>query len=148
MIVLELDTFSSFKMPIHNSTMNCLINLHLMFVVAVCNQCLSPLMLWVRISISARCTALCDKVCQWHATGQRFSTGPLVSSINKTDRHDITEILLKVESNTSKQTNKHLVAVEWLLKFRETIIIYNNTFPFAERKVDRNYKETPSLDKN
>ena len=27
------------------------------------NQCLSPLMLWVRISIRARCTTLCDKVC-------------------------------------------------------------------------------------
>ena len=30
----------------------------------LCNQCLSPLMLWVRISIRARCTTLCDKVCQ------------------------------------------------------------------------------------
>jgi hypothetical protein len=28
-----------------------------------------------------------------------------VSSINKTDRHDITEILLKVALNTIKQTN-------------------------------------------
>jgi len=25
----------------------------------LCNQCLSPLMLWVRISIRARCTTLC-----------------------------------------------------------------------------------------
>jgi hypothetical protein len=33
------------------------------------NQCLSPLMLWVWISIRARCTPLCDKVCQWLATG-------------------------------------------------------------------------------
>jgi len=31
----------------------------------LCNQCLSPLMVWVRISIKARCTTLCDKVCQW-----------------------------------------------------------------------------------
>jgi hypothetical protein len=31
----------------------------------LCNQCLSPLMLWVRISIRERCTTLCDKVCQW-----------------------------------------------------------------------------------
>jgi hypothetical protein len=30
----------------------------------LCNQCLSPLKLWVRISIRARCTTLCDKVCQ------------------------------------------------------------------------------------
>ena len=27
----------------------------------LCNQCLSPLMLWVQISIRARCTTLCDK---------------------------------------------------------------------------------------
>jgi hypothetical protein len=30
------------------------------------------------------------------AAGRWFSTGPPVSSTNKTDRHDITEILLKV----------------------------------------------------
>jgi hypothetical protein len=39
----------------------------------LCNQCLSPLMLWVRISIRARCTTLCEKVCQWLATGRWFS---------------------------------------------------------------------------
>jgi len=42
------------------------------------------------------CTTLCDEVCQWLATGQWFSPGTLVSSIKKIDRHDITEILLKV----------------------------------------------------
>ena len=66
----------------------------------LCNQCLSLLMLWVRISNKARCTTLCDKVCQW------FSPGPRVSSTNNTNRHDITEILLKVALNTIKQTNK------------------------------------------
>jgi hypothetical protein len=30
----------------------------------LCNQCLSPFMLRVRISIRVRCTTLCDKVCQ------------------------------------------------------------------------------------
>jgi hypothetical protein len=35
-----------------------------------------------------------------------FSPGPPVSSTNKTDCHDITEILLKVALNTIKQTNK------------------------------------------
>jgi hypothetical protein len=30
-----------------------------------------------------------------------------VSSTNKTDRHDMTEILLKVAFNTIKQTNKN-----------------------------------------
>ena len=71
-----------------------------------CNRCLSPLMLWVRISIRVRCTTLYDKVCQWLATGQWFSPGPLVSSTNKTDHHYLTEMLLKVAFNTIKQTNK------------------------------------------
>jgi hypothetical protein len=35
-------------------------------------------------------------------TGQWFSLGTPVSSTNKTDRHDITEILLKVALNTIK----------------------------------------------
>ena len=37
--------------------------------------------------------------------GRWFSPGTPVSSINKTDRHDITEILLKVALNTIKQTS-------------------------------------------
>ena len=70
----------------------------------LCSQCLSPLMLWVRIDIRARCTSLCDKVCHWLATGRWFSPGPLLSSTNKTYRHAIAEILLKVALNTNKQT--------------------------------------------
>jgi hypothetical protein len=69
------------------------------------NHCLSPLMLWIRISIRARCTTLCDKICQCLATGLWFSPGPPVFSTNKTDHHDITEILLKVTLNTITQTN-------------------------------------------
>jgi hypothetical protein len=49
-------------------------------------MCLSPLKLWVRIPVMARCT-------QW------FSPSTPVSSTNKTYRHDITEILLKVALN-------------------------------------------------
>ena len=48
-------------------------------------------------------TTLCDKVCQWLATGQWFSPGTPFSSTNKTDRHDIAEILLKVALNTINQ---------------------------------------------
>jgi hypothetical protein len=43
---------------------------------------------------------ICDKVCKWLAAGQWFSLGIPVSSINKTDRHNITEILSKVVLNT------------------------------------------------
>ena len=41
-----------------------------------------------------------DKVCQrlW------YFTGTSVSSINKADRHDITDILLKMALNTINQT--------------------------------------------
>jgi hypothetical protein len=38
--------------------------------------------------------------------GRWFSLGPPVSSTNKTERHDITEILLKVALNTIKPTNQ------------------------------------------
>ena len=71
-------------------------------------EILSTLMLWVRILIRTRCTTLYDKVCQRLVTGQWFSTGPPVSSTNKTDRHDITEILLKKALSTIKQTNIQL----------------------------------------
>jgi hypothetical protein len=38
-----------------------------------------------------------------------FSPGPPVSSTNRTDRHDIIEILLKVALITIKQTNKSIL---------------------------------------
>jgi len=45
-------------------------------------------------------TTLCDKICHWLAAGRLFSPGTPVSSTNKTDRHDVTNILLKVALNT------------------------------------------------
>ena len=45
-------------------------------------------------------TTLCDKVCEWLATIRWFSSSAPVSSNNKTDRHDITEILLNVTLKT------------------------------------------------
>jgi hypothetical protein len=73
----------------------------------LCNQCISPLMLWVRIAIRTRCTTLCNKMCQWLATGLWFSLGPPVSPINKTDRHDIAVIVLRVAFNIINQANKN-----------------------------------------
>ena len=66
------------------------------------NPCLLPLTLWVRIPLrrSILDTTLCNKVCQWLTAGRWFSPGTPVSSTNKTDRADITEILLKVALNT------------------------------------------------
>ena len=71
----------------------------------LCNQCLSPLTSWVRIPFrrSVLDTTLCDKVCQWLAAGRWVSPGTPVSSTNKTDHHNIAEILLKVTLNTINQ---------------------------------------------
>jgi hypothetical protein len=68
----------------------------------VCNQFISSLTLWVRIPLRRGVldTTLCDKVRQLLATDRWFSPGTSVSSINKTDRQFITEILLKVALNT------------------------------------------------
>ena len=50
----------------------------------LCNQCLSPLKLWVQIPLMAGVldTTLCDKVCQRVAAGRWFSPCTLVSSNN------------------------------------------------------------------
>jgi hypothetical protein len=61
-------------------------------------------------------TTLCDKDCQWLATGWWFSVCTPVSSTNKTDHHDLTVILLKVALNTI-----NLIEISWfeeLLYFR------------------------------
>ena len=69
----------------------------------LCNQILPPLTFWVRIPLSGGVldTTLWNIVYQWLSTGWLFSP---VSSTNKTDRYDITNILLKVALNTIIQT--------------------------------------------
>jgi hypothetical protein len=68
----------------------------------------------------------CDNVCQWLATGRWFSP---VSSTNKTDHYDITEILLKVALNTIKQTNKHLLKSTYTSRSPVyALLIFLNTF--------------------
>ena len=57
---------------------------------------------------------LCDKACQWLAAGRWFSLGTPISPTNKTDRHDITEILLNVVLNT---INLNLIHVKLELYF-------------------------------
>jgi hypothetical protein len=49
-------------------------------------------------------------------TGQWFSPGILVSSSNKTDCHNITEILLKVASNTINPNPEPLEVISILGK--------------------------------
>jgi hypothetical protein len=75
-----------------------------------CNQCLSPLMVWdwTPFRQGVLDTTLCDKVCKWLATCWWVSP---VSSTNKIDRHDITNILLKVVLNTINQTYTNLLTI-------------------------------------
>ena len=101
------------------------INIHVGAIVVIgswiynylCNQCLSPLTLWVRIPLrrGVLVTTLCDKVCQWLSTGRWFSPCTPVSSTNKTDRHNITEILLEVALNTIAPNPNTLIFmyIEW-----------------------------------
>jgi hypothetical protein len=72
----------------------------------LCSQRLLPITLWDRIPLrqSVLDTTLCDEICQWLAEGRWFSTGTPVSSTNKTDRHDITDIVLTVALSTISLT--------------------------------------------
>jgi len=65
----------------------------------LCNQCISPLKLWVRIPFKARCTRYSI---MWLSLSVISGSFPGYSGFlpNKTDSHDMTEILLKVPLNT------------------------------------------------
>jgi hypothetical protein len=67
-------------------------------------------------------TTLCDKVCQWLAAGRWFSLGTPISSINKTDRNDITEILLKVILNTITLTLEWINLSQWIDWLKNALI--------------------------
>ena len=54
-------------------------------------------------------TKLCDQVRQCLAAGRWFSQGTPVSSTNKTNRHDKTEILLKLVLNTITLTLNDMI---------------------------------------
>ena len=68
------------------------------------------IILWVLIPLMRGVldTTLCDKVCQWLAAGW-FSPIIPVSSTNKADYHDISEIMLKVLLNTITLTLMYTV---------------------------------------
>ena len=106
----------------------------------LCNQCLSPLMLWVRILIRAKCTTLGDAVCQLLATGRWFSPGTSVSSNNKTY---ITEILLKVALSKIKQANNFFLLVLALSYFKGIYLIYhgvvNLTYIYTYIKINYSF---------
>ena len=84
-------------------------------------------------------TRLCDKVCHWLSTDLWFSR---VSSTNKTEHHDITEILLKVVLNPIILTLVGINEVLWcydypiyrlLLRSHKLLIWQGNSYDSMTR---------------
>ena len=86
---------------------------------------------WVRAQLcklQKRCTQLAvasDKVYQLLAYGRWFSPGTSASSITKTGRHDIAEILLKValKHQKSKSINHHIMTKYYLIMTKYYLIM-------------------------
>ena len=70
-------------------------------------------------------TTICDKVCQWFKIDRSFSPGTPGSCVNKTDRHDITEMFLQVALNTIALTP---IPIRFLLIILLFWIISKNSF--------------------
>jgi hypothetical protein len=93
------------------------------------HQCLSPLTLWIGASHrrGALDTIICDKVCQLLAAYRWISPDTPVYSTNKTDPHDITEMLLKVvlstitPSTVFDKIKRNVVVDKWHLLHFELI---------------------------
>ena len=106
----------------------------------LCNQCLSPLRLWVRTPFRRGVldTTLGDKVCQLLTTGQWFSPRTLVSSTNKTDRHDITNILLKLALSTINQNQTKQLVGKALPIHRLEMVLQKHTYIYIRLKIKPN----------
>ena len=74
------------------------------------------------------------KLHEWLATGRWFSQGIPASSINKTDRHDITGILLKVTVSTIQpiQINCTFVSIRHLSYYSIYIFRWNKILKFRD----------------
>ena len=69
-------------------------------------------------------TTLWDKFCQWFVADRWFSSCTPVSSTNKTDRHDITKVLLKVALNTLTLTRTSQLAIVFQCDYTIYLFIY------------------------
>ena len=77
--------------------------------------------IWLNMIITNQCilyTTLCDKVCLWLVTHLWFYPNTPVSSTNKTDHHDMKEILMKVALNTITLTQPIHTAVLITLQYQ------------------------------
>jgi hypothetical protein len=127
-----------------------------------CNQSLSPLMLWVRTPLrwGILNTTLCDKSLSVTCGRSVVFSGYAGFTINKTDCHDITEILLKVALNTKTKPNqkKNTIYFYWTKTyFSKSILPSDNLcgkfspikcsaiLPKACSNEDRSFKEQCNL---
>ena len=77
------------------------------------------------------------QVCHWLVTGGCFFLGTPVSSIYKNDRHDISDILLKVVLNTINKPTNHFIIVrkrEHLSQISPQISTYDGSNQISYRK--------------
>jgi hypothetical protein len=91
-----------------------------------------------RSSRSVPDTTLCDKFFQWLVTGWWFCPVTPVSSTNKTDHHDKTEILMKVALNTITLTLNY-----WRLQDNR-----NNSWPSSLEKTIQSDNNKENLNLN
>ena len=98
----------------------------------LCNQWLLPLKLWVKILFIEY--SIQHYVIKWPLTGWWISP---ISSINKTDCHNITEILLKKELNTITFTPiifmNHLYVLVILYKYMN--LVASMLYKLAREKI-------------
>jgi hypothetical protein len=85
---------------------------------------LCTLFVFIHMSVGVLDTTLCDYVCQWLAADLWFSPGTLVTSTNKTDCHDIIEILLKVKSKYHMTTMAPFIFKWMVLAQRSNLILF------------------------
>jgi hypothetical protein len=85
--------------------------------------------IFFNIICDSKINFLSDKVCQWLAIGRWFSPVTLVSSTNKTDSHNITEILLKVALNISE--NHRPIASHWQTLSDKKLILESHVISYV-----------------
>jgi hypothetical protein len=100
----------------------------------LCNQCPSPIKLWFRLPLMARSvlnSTFCDKVCQWRTSGRWIYPGTPVSSNNRTGRHDITEIVLKMALNTITLALTHQLDFHMTMGILTGLVCNHSLMPFS-----------------
>ena len=75
--------------------------------------------------VSSNPTQLCDKVCQWLATGRWLSLGTLVSSTNKTDCHynnwNIVESGVKHHKSNLNNRYLFIMFIKWFFMYTDFV---------------------------